>query len=461
MKQTLTKSVILLIAVLATFGFTLMEDQGKVHLKVTREENGEKSVFEKSYESMEALKSDSELKEFDVLMEEWVNEEGIRNHGFEMKTEDGKKVVIKKRISGDEDFTWTSEDEKEIGEIIKIERDGEWTSDDGDTHVIIKKKDGKTEVIDIKKDNVIKIQSGDSEQNFTMKMEGDGEHKMMWVDEDGNTTELTDEKIEELIQTKKKDGKEINITKKVEVIASDENPGEHTVIIKKDSGDDEVIRMEIEIEEEIENDGAEDIVTKKVWITRDGEKVELDGESNFEFESDGKKMKIIVSEETMEGANFSEGKFEGNKEMVFVKKDKKAGNQSMNVNIEEENGESFINIDIKRDASLNVTISAIEKADASLRDVSFSLKNNLNPSDLNYYPNPNDGIFNLKFNLEQKGEVTVKVMDIMGKEVYKETILDFGGMYDNEVNLSGHEKGVYVLQIVQNKKVLSRKILIE
>jgi hypothetical protein len=457
MKQAFTHTILFLIVAIATFGFTVFNDQVKIHLKVTREENGEKSVFEKSYESMEALKADSELKAFDVLVEKWANEEGIQSHGLEIKNADGKKVVIKKRISGDEDFTWLSGDEKEVGEIIKMERDGEWTSDDGDAQVIIKKKDGKTEVIDIKEDKIIKIRSDDGEQNITMKIEDDGKHKMIWVDEDGKTTELTDEKIEELVQAHKEDGAEVHITKKVEVITSNDEEGTHKVIIKKDSDEDSEI--EIEIEEAVENDGK--TVNKKVWITRDGEKAELEGNNSFEFENEGKKVKIIVSDEILESGDFPGGKFEGEKAMVFVEKGAEAGKQYMNVNIEEENGESFINIDIKRNASMNVTISDISKADASLKDVSFSLKNNLKPSELNYYPNPSSGKFNLNFNLDQKGEVTVKVMDILGQEVYKETILDFGGIYDNELNLSGHEKGVYVLQILQNKKALSRKILIE
>lgn len=457
MKQAFTHAILLLIAAIATFGFTVFNDEGKVHLKVTREENGEKSVFEKSYESMEALKADSELKAFDILVEKWATEEGIKAHGFDTKSADGKKVIIKKRIDGEEEFTWTSEDGEEVEKIIQMKGDGEWTSDDDDKHMIIKKKDGKTEVIDIKEEKIIKIKSEDGEQNITMKIEGDSQHKMIWVDEDGKTTELTDEKIEEMVQAHKEDGADVNITKRVEVITSSDEEGTHKVIIKKDGNEDS--EMEIEIEEAVENDG--ETVNKKVWITKDGEKVELEGDNTFEFENEGKKMKIIVTDEAMETADFSGGKFEGEKARVFVEKGAEAGKQYMNVNIEEENGESFINIDIKRNASMNVTISDISKADASLQDVSFSLKNNLKPSDLNYYPNPSTGKFNLKFNLEQKGEVTVKVMDILGKEVYKETILDFGGMYDNELNLTGHEKGVYVLQILQNKKALSRKILIE
>jgi dipeptidyl aminopeptidase/acylaminoacyl peptidase len=434
MKQAFTHAILLLIVAIAGFGFTVFNDQGKVHLKVTREENGEKSVFEKSYESMEALKADSELQAFDVLVEKWASDLGLHAHEFDMTSDDGKKVMIKRRM-----------DETEVEEIIQMQGDGAWTSDDGDTHVIIKKKDGKTQVIDIKEDKVTKIRPDD------------GQHEIVRLDEDGKTSELADEKIEELAQVHKEDGAEVNITKKVEVITSNDGEDTHKVIIKKVGVEDSA--LEIEIEEEVENDG--EIVDKKVWITKDGNKVELEGDNTFEFETEGKKVKIIVTDEALESADFSRGKSEGKKAMVIAEKDGEADKQYMNVNIEEENGESFINIDIKRNAPLNVTISDISKADASMQDVSFSLKNTLKPSDLNYYPNPGSGKFNLKFNLEDKDEVTVRVMDILGKEVYKETIPNFDGIYTNQLNLIGYEKGVYVLQILQNKNALSRKILIE
>jgi hypothetical protein len=89
-----------------------------------------------------------------------------------------------------------------------------------------------------------------------------------------------------------------------------------------------------------------------------------------------------------------------------------------------------------------VTISKIEKSDAGFEDIPFSLKNNLKPSQLNYYPNPSGGKFTLDFNLEGKGEITVKVTDLVGKNVYKETILDFAGSYKNQIDLTNQEKGV-------------------
>jgi len=48
---------------------------------------------------------------------------------------------------------------------------------------------------------------------------------------------------------------------------------------------------------------------------------------------------------------------------------------------------------------------------------------------LKFYPNPNAGNFTLDFNIETRGNTTVSIFDINGKEVYKEELLDFSGNY--------------------------------
>ena len=416
-------------------------------MKVTKEENGEKSVFEKIYTNMDELKADEELKEFDVLIDRWANEEGHHMMHLEHGDRDGaKRIIIKKKIDGDENLTWISEDNEEIHE--------------GDYHVVMKHKDGKEEKI-IKEKKVIKIKTDKDGHEITIKIDEDGEHNMIIIDEDGNKTKITDEDIEKMIQNHQ-DGEGNEIHKKIEVIVSDEGDGEQKVIVMKGDEND-AKEIEVEVKKEIGEDGEEKIIERNVWITKDGKKIELDGESDYEFETDGDIIKIKVDADIMEIDDFSDARTEGKNVMLRlgIEDDNKGINQTMNIIVKEEDGEQFIEIDIKRTNSLNVTISEILKDDTSLDGIDYSLKNSLNPSQLNYYPNPNNGKFNLKFMLDKKEEVTVKVMDILGKEVYKETLLDFNGTYDNKIDLTGKEKGIYILQIIQKRKALTRKILIE
>jgi len=448
MKQTITYTLVLLTAILVSFGFSTLDEKGKVHLKVTKEENGEKSVFEKVYTDMDELRGDTELKDFDVLVDQWANDQ---KHVFIHKSHDGadgqKKIIIKKTIDGDKEFTWISDEDENIHEE--------------DKHVIIMTDDGDEEIIEIKGEKIIKIKTDGDEKVYTVTSEGDGEHKMVWIDEDGNKTELTEENIEKVLKDHP-DVDKLEIHKKIEVISSDDNDGEKSVFIMKGVGTD-TAEIEVKVEKEIDEDGNEVIKNKKVWITKDGKKVELNDEDAYDFKTDGDNITIKIDGKTIDIADFSDGAFDGD-EMVFVttkNSGSEGGRQTMNINIEEKNGEKFIEIDIKRNSSLNVTISEILKNDASLNDVDFSLKNNLKAPQLKYYPNPNNGKFNLTFALEQKEDVTVKVIDILGHEVYKEKLLDFNGVYDNEINLIGKEKGIYILQITQKKKALTRKILIE
>lgn len=445
--------MLLMAIFMVSLAFSPIDEKGKIHLKVNKEENGEKTVFEKVYASMDELKADAALIEFDVLLDQWANEKNHQmihlDHAGHAGHDGDKTIIIKKNIDGKEDFTWTAKENEEIHE--------------GDHHIVIKHKDGKEEKI-IKTEKVIKMKSdGDGEENeFTIRIDSDGEQSMVFIDENGKKTNLTDEQIEKMIQSHH-DGEGDEVHKRIELIVTDEGDGEQKVtVISSDDEDVEVEKeIEIEVKKEIGEDGEEKIIEKKVWITKDGEKIELDGENDFKFETDGDKITIIVDGETIDLKDKSE-----DDNVIVVKKIKKGegsdgSKQTMNIKVEEKNGEQFIEIDIKRTSSLNVTISEIQKDDTSLAGIDYSLKSNLKPSQLSYYPNPNNGRFNLKFKLDQQNEVTVKVMDILGNEVYKERIVDFNGSYDNQIDLTGKEKGIYILQIIQKKKALTQKILIE
>ena len=398
MRRTITNAMIFLVIILISFGFSSLDEKGKVHLKVTKEENGETSVFEKVYSNMEALKSDKELMDFDALLKDWADDhpEGI---------------FIEKRIDLNTVSTWATDEDEEIAENGK--------------QIIIKEKFGDDELNEVEGEKIIRIKTDGEDMEFTITADGEGE-----------------------------------IHKKIEVITSDEEDGKKKVIIVK--GDDhDTAEIEVNIEKEIDKDGNEVITNKNVWITKDGKKIKLDGVDDYAFKTDGDKITLEVDEKNIDITHLSDE--ESNKMIFFKTKagEKSGVKQTMNISIEEENGEKFIEIDIKRSDSLHVNISEILKDDSSLDGIDYSLKNNLKPSQFSYYPNPNNGKFNLKFTLNPKEDVTVKIMDILGNEVYKEKILDFDGTYDNQLDLTDKEKGIYILQILQKKKILTRKILIE
>ena len=80
---------------------------------------------------------------------------------------------------------------------------------------------------------------------------------------------------------------------------------------------------------------------------------------------------------------------------------------------------------------------------------------------LDYYPNPSTGSFKLRFKVPQQGELSVKVYNLDGKEVFSRYFNQFGGTYSESLDLTDQSPGVYLLEVQLDKKRLTRKIVIE
>jgi hypothetical protein len=89
----------------------------------------------------------------------------------------------------------------------------------------------------------------------------------------------------------------------------------------------------------------------------------------------------------------------------------------------------------------------------------FSARNNLEVADLKLAPNPSNGMFSVMFDLPARGDAELRVIDVNGRVIYQETMNDFQGSYRKEFDISGQSKGIYYMQITQNGKTFSRKIV--
>jgi hypothetical protein len=299
-----------------------------------------------------------------------------------------------------------------------------------------------------------------------IKMDSDGAEEKTWTDEKGNVIKLKEGDDEKQVIVFDSAGtKKIIIKKgagaddmtwtdeKGNVMKLNENSGDKKVIVIVDDKD-KTEEIEVNVETNEDRNGDQKTITKKVWVTEDGKKMELEGDD----------MEIITKGDTFNiriDRLGDEPIARGDKVMMMKKRDLDGPGETMDVEIENKNSEQFIEINIKRSASMNVTISDIDQNDASLKGATVSLKSNLKSSSISYDPNPGTGKFTLKFAIDQKEPVTVKVLDILGNEVYNEMVMDFQGNYDNQIDLQGKSKGIYILQICQNKKTLSKKIVIE
>lgn len=80
---------------------------------------------------------------------------------------------------------------------------------------------------------------------------------------------------------------------------------------------------------------------------------------------------------------------------------------------------------------------------------------------MNFYPNPSSGKFNLAFDLQEKGDADITILNTEGKIVYKEKLANFTGSYDKEIDISKNAKGIYFVKVEQGKHAQVKKIVLE
>ncbi|MFD2892064.1 reprolysin-like metallopeptidase [Flavobacterium chuncheonense] len=89
-----------------------------------------------------------------------------------------------------------------------------------------------------------------------------------------------------------------------------------------------------------------------------------------------------------------------------------------------------------------------------------SLKSNgYEISDLNLYPNPNNGNFTLEFNAESSN-VVVNVHDVRGRQIMSKSF-NSNGIFNENIQLDNVESGVYLVTILDGSRQSVKKIIIE
>ena len=80
---------------------------------------------------------------------------------------------------------------------------------------------------------------------------------------------------------------------------------------------------------------------------------------------------------------------------------------------------------------------------------------------LEVYPNPSRDIFNVSFTSEKAQTINVKVVNVIGKVMYSESMEEFKGSYEEGIDLTGKAKGVYFLEITTNTGGINKKIVLQ
>ena len=97
------------------------------------------------------------------------------------------------------------------------------------------------------------------------------------------------------------------------------------------------------------------------------------------------------------------------------------------------------------------TINVLPEGPAGLGDV-------LNiDAIMKVYPNPSHGLFNLELLSKQSGDVTIQVLDMMGKEIGSTRIAK-DNLSAQTIDLRNAAQGVYFLKVETGDKVYMKKI---
>jgi len=82
-------------------------------------------------------------------------------------------------------------------------------------------------------------------------------------------------------------------------------------------------------------------------------------------------------------------------------------------------------------------------------------------SNLDIYPNPSRDIFNISFVSDEIQTLKIRIINLIGKEVYKEKLEEFIGEYTKSINLKEFERSLYFLEIETNKGVINKKLVLQ
>jgi hypothetical protein len=144
---------------------------------------------------------------------------------------------------------------------------------------------------------------------------------------------------------------------------------------------------------------------------------------------------------------------------TYIDQEDDAGLEQLHDNLRKLYEEMGQDLEVKK-FSVIIRLEELNEADAKL-NAAISRENNLDVSQLAFSPNPNDGRFNLSFRLSSDEALTLQIFDVAGKEIYTERITNFGGAYSNTIDISEYPRGTYILQIEQEGKTFSKKVVIQ
>ena len=79
---------------------------------------------------------------------------------------------------------------------------------------------------------------------------------------------------------------------------------------------------------------------------------------------------------------------------------------------------------------------------------------------LDIYPNPSRDVFNINFRSDKIQDLKIRIINVLGNNVYNEDKQQFIGEYTKQINLDNFGKGVYFLEIETEEGIVNKKLIL-
>ncbi|MEA3476793.1 MAG: T9SS type A sorting domain-containing protein, partial [Bacteroidota bacterium] len=80
---------------------------------------------------------------------------------------------------------------------------------------------------------------------------------------------------------------------------------------------------------------------------------------------------------------------------------------------------------------------------------------------LNVFPNPAEHMVNIAFNTLKSSEVNLRLLNVLGEEIFNEQKLTRVGDNQVQIDVSGLKTGVYVIHLQSERELIQQKLIVK
>lgn len=93
--------------------------------------------------------------------------------------------------------------------------------------------------------------------------------------------------------------------------------------------------------------------------------------------------------------------------------------------------------------------------------IDMPIVNNLEIVELQLFPNPTSGIFELRFDLPNEGQTNIRLFNSNAQLILQRNLGNFSGTFSERLDISTNTRGFYFLEIRQNDLSISKKLILQ